>query len=330
MKTMRQLFILLSLVFMTTGYAFSQIGGYYNKAVDLGDTVIIKLQTTEGETEWQKSYDKANWEVMAGVADEFMFIADQTTYFRVKTSIGNCNPYYSDSVSVTVAGEVTDIDGNTYKTIQIGDQVWMAENLRVTHFPDGSAIPLAEHDSSWAYIGTDMAYCWYDNDSAAYAAQYGAIYNWEAAMQNNASSDAIPSGVQGVCPDGWHLPSDQEWQLLEQTIGISAEEAALENWNGTNEGAKLAFQSYLWKKGALTSDEAFGTSGFNALPAGDRTWDDESIFFGIGLYGTWWSSTYFSNKKDNIWTRYIQFDRKDIRRGGTWKWNGNSVRCVKN
>ncbi len=329
MKTMRKILVILCLLFLIAGNTFSQVGGFYNSAVDLGDTVIIKLETKEGTIEWQKSYDKINWTAIVGIEDEFEFVADQTTYFRVKTSIGNCNPYYSDSISVTVYGEMHDIDGNTYKTIQIGDQVWMAENLRVTHFADGNPIVLAEHDSSWAYIGTDMAYCWYNNDSTTYATT-GALYNWSAAMYGANSSELVPSGVQGVCPDGWHLPSDMEWQILDQTLGVPSNEISREDWIGSNEGAKMANSSHLWKKGSLIASSEFGTSGFNAKPTGDRTWDDESIFFGFGIYGTWWSATWFTSKRDNIWTRYLQFDRQNIRRGGTWKWNGNSIRCVKN
>lgn len=325
---MRKIIIMLILFVVTTGYVSAQVDGFVNKAVEEGETVVLKLASTEGNIEWQKSYDKETWETMSDVGDEFTFVADQTTYFRVVTSIGNCNPYISDSVSVTVYETVADIDGNIYKTIQVGDQIWMAENLRVTHYPDGKPIFQATEDSSWAYTDS-MAYCWYNNDSLTYAETNGAYYNWAAAMYGSPSSILIPSEVQGVCPDGWHLPSDAEWQELDMVLGMSDVDAATESWNGTNEGAKLAGSSHLWNKGSLKLDSQFGTSGFNGLPTGDRTWDDGSIFYGMGVFGTWWSATSLNNSRDNIITRYIQFDRLQVRRGGTWKWNGNSVRCVK-
>ncbi|MFB6318096.1 fibrobacter succinogenes major paralogous domain-containing protein [Saccharicrinis sp. FJH54] len=324
---MKKISIILFLITIIAAYSEAQIDGYKNRAVNQNETVTIKLDGTEGTIVWEKSIDKLTWEVIENVTDQLDFVADQTTYFRVISTVEGCYPDTSDLGSVTVYGEMSDIDGNMYKTIQIGDQVWMAENLRVTHYPDGQPIFKGVADSSWAYTDS-LAFCWYNNDSAAYAVSHGALYNWGAAMNGSFTSSEVPSGVQGVCPDGWHLPSDMEWQILEQSLGMSSAESGETGWNGTNEGAKLAGKSHLWAQGVLISDEQFGESGFNGLPTGDRTWDDESIFYGDGIFGTWWTSTRL--KSDNTWSRYIQFDRMEIRRAGTWKWNGNSVRCVKN
>lgn len=112
---------------------------------------------------------------------------------------------------------VTDIDGNIYNTVTIGEQVWMKENLRAIHYSDGTPIPLVEDSLQWANLGnnnTDKGRCWVLNDSITYAVQYGSLYTWAAAMNGVESSDSNPSGVQGACPTGWHLPSEDEWQEL--------------------------------------------------------------------------------------------------------------------
>ena len=100
---------------------------------------------------------------------------------------------------------VTDIDGNVYKTVKLGNQVWMAENLRTTRYADGRKIPLGTTESF------DVAYRYYPDDNSANVADYGYLYNWPAVMNGSASSSANPSGVQGICPDGWHVPSNAEW-----------------------------------------------------------------------------------------------------------------------
>ncbi len=119
---------------------------------------------------------------------------------------------------------VADYDGNTYKTIKIGKQWWMAENLKVTHYDDGTAISLVTSDTAWASLGnnsTDKAYCYHSNNENGEKDTYGALYTWAAAMNGAGSSSANPSGTQGVCPTGWHLPSDKEWKQLEMYLGMT-------------------------------------------------------------------------------------------------------------
>lgn len=314
------------LLFVVSCLSHAQIAGKLNKAVSINDTVIIRLLGNVGETEWQKSSDSIHWDIITAEPNgEFTFVADQTTFFRIVTTVEGCAPYISDMGSVSVYGEMSDIDGNVYKTIQIGQQIWMAENLRVTHYPNGMSIYKQTVDNLWWYTDS-LAFCWYNNDSVTYANSHGALYNWAAAMKGQTSTADVPSGVQGVCPDGWHLPSDIEWQILEKSLGMSSELASQDGWHGTNEGAKLAGKKHTWDSGVLTSDEQFGESGFIGLPTGDRSWD-EGIYYGDGIFGTWWSATL--GKSDNVWTRYIQFDQLQIRRRYTYMWNGNSVRCVK-
>ena len=173
---------------------------------------------------------------------------------------------------ITTTGEtVSDIDGNTYKALQIGDQTWMAENLRVTHYPNGNSVPLVTDNAEWGNLednNIDDAYSFYEDITSDEIETYGALYTWSAAMGDNPdSSEGI---VQGVCPDGWHLPSDEEWKELEIELGMSQSHANYEGFRGTNEGSKLATNRTLWFSDDLIDDFEFGISGFAALPAGLR------------------------------------------------------------
>lgn len=140
------------------------------------------------------------------------------------------------------SNNLKDIDGNHYKTIIIGDQIWMAENLRSTRYADGTSIPNITDNTEWGKLGDndfDRGWCWYLNNDT-YAVTKGAIYTW-AAASNGEASNQNPSGVQGVCPEGWHLPARAEWVELINYIsdkGFEGKEgSALKsatNWNGTD------------------------------------------------------------------------------------------------
>jgi uncharacterized protein (TIGR02145 family) len=227
---------------------------------------------------------------------------------------------YSDSSRIIfnpdlTYGTLTDIDGNSYKTIQIGTQVWMAENLRTTHYSDGTTIPLVTGDDSWSALTyNDKAFCWFNNDSASNAITYGALYTWTAAMNGAVSSSSSPSGIQGVCPSGWHLPSDNEWTILTDYLG------------GLDvAGTKLKETDTLhWRS---PNTVATNESGFTALPGGHRSYD--AIWWDIRDLGFWWSSTeedYYSR-----WYRVIvstESTAEMYRRTSLYQ-DGFSVRCVK-
>jgi len=197
-------------------------------------------------------------------------------------------------------------DGQEYEWVRIGDQVWMAENLNYDQNSYGN---------DWCY----------DNDSS-YCDKYGRLYDWEAVMQGESSSDKNPSGVQGVCPDGWHVPSDEEWKELEMELGMSHTEADDAGYRGTNEGSKLAGNASLWKDDDLTNNSEFGSSGFKALPGG---YCHNFVGFSfIGNYGNWWSSTKGSSK--SVWYRSLYYSGSDIFRNHITNLDfGFSVRCVR-
>ncbi len=221
-----------------------------------------------------------------------------------------------DMLSVANQG-VTDYDGNHYNAVLIGNQVWMAENLKVTHYPDGTAIPLVTDNTAWENLGdnnTEDAYCYYNNNAGGEADTYGALYTWAAAMGDNAvSSSTNPSGVQGVCPDGWHLPSDAEWTELTDYLGGTSvaggklKETGTTHWNSPNTGAT-------------------NESGFSALPGGYRYYSDGGSYY-MGDYGDWWSATEYSSSY--AWSRsFYRGDATSPQYNGS-KSNGFSVRCVR-
>jgi len=203
-----------------------------------------------------------------------------------------------------------DIDGNVYRTVQIGEQTWMAENLRVSRYADGSELPYVTDQPTWGGLyKTEKAFCAYAYDSANFDI-YGALYTWAGAMNGAASSDSNPSGVQGACPDGWHLP-----MTLDQADSLQ--------WRGAGYGAMLKDTSGLWKEPNLANN----ASGFSALPAGRVNTAGTPVNKTLECY--FWSSTDWSMDGE-IWYRYLKFERDEIYRyTGFYVMEGYSVRCVK-
>lgn len=196
-------------------------------------------------------------------------------------------------------GTITDIDGNAYKTIQIGTHTWMAENLKTTKFKDGSAITSVTDAGPWINLSTP-AYCWYNNDAATNKASYGALYNWYAINTGN------------LCLTGWHVPTDAEWTRLttymggETVAGGKLKETGTGHWFNPNTGAT-------------------NETGFTALPGGYRD-GYNGIFEAIEDRGIWWSSVEYQNGA-MIWS--IRYDSSTGGRGDGGKQDGFSVRCVK-
>jgi uncharacterized protein (TIGR02145 family) len=226
--------------------------------------------------------------------------------------------YISDSATIK------DIDNNSYKAVKIGNQWWMAENLKVTRYADGTAIPLVEDSAAWVALGyTDQAYCWYDN-STSNRDTYGGLYTWAAAMNGAESSGVNPSGVQGACPNGWHLPSDAEWMELEIHLGMDQANADDWGWRGTDEGGKMKeVGTSHWNS---PNTGATNESRFSAIPVGFR--DSElGGFLEEGNYATFWSAT--EAGESISWYRSLFYDRADVDRNNAEMNIGLSVRCVK-
>ena len=199
-------------------------------------------------------------------------------------------------------GTVTDIDGNTYNIVNIGTQTWMAENLKVTKFPNGTAIPLIIDSTAWANLGdNDYAYCYYDN-TAANRDTYGALYTYAAAKD--------------ACPTGWHLPSDAEWTELETYISNDGH-------SGT-EGTALKSTTG-WNSSGSRSGNGTDNYGFAALPGGYRR--NDGTFLIIGRYGLWWSST--ESSSSYAYYRSLDYNISNVYRNNHLKSRGYSVRCTR-
>jgi uncharacterized protein (TIGR02145 family) len=194
-------------------------------------------------------------------------------------------------------GHMIDIDGNIYPTVKIGDQEWMAENLKVTHYRNGDPIPNVTVGADWAALTTG-ARCFYDNDSATNNPVYGSMYNWYAVGDS-----------RNLCSAGWHVPSDAEWITL--TTYLGGESVA---------GTKTkAFR--LWNPVYITTN----TSGFSGLPGGDRHFL-HGDFETIGHYGYWWSSTEAGSM---AFCRQFLYNYAGTFRMGLTKSSGFSVRCMR-
>lgn len=268
------------------------------------------------EYEWDTSEEELGEYAISGVAkdDEDTYHADHITV--VVDVPGGLNPDLT-------YGTLSDIDGNSYGSIEIGDQVWMAENLRVTHYADGSAIPQVSDDSEWAaLLSTSKAYSWYDN-AIEYGDTCGTLYTWAAAMNGAAGNDLLPSGVQGVCPDGWHIPSDGEWKALEMFLGMSQEEADNHEWRGSDEGGQLKETGFShWE---MPNTGALNSSGFTAVPGGFRS--TKGTFHSLGDYALYWTSSEDS-ETNNAWYRTLNYIKEVVYRNSNYKNQGFSVRCV--
>ncbi|HDS01520.1 MAG TPA: hypothetical protein ENO07_05815, partial [candidate division Zixibacteria bacterium] len=181
---------------------------------------------------------------------------------------------------------VTDIDGNVYQTVLIGDQCWMMENLKVTHYRNGDPIPEVTDGGSWGMLSTG-AYCNYDNNES-YVAVYGRLYNWYAAADS-----------RNIAPDGWHVPSDAEWKQLEMYLGMSQADADATGWRGTDEGGKLKeADTTHWQS---PNNGATNESGFTALPGGYRSSSGRFYFEHFDAF--FWTQTDYDIL--TVWYRYL-------------------------
>ena len=207
---------------------------------------------------------------------------------------------------------VTDArDGNHYNAVRIGTRIWMSENLKylpsVDFITNGSTTD--PHYYVYGYNGIVVA----DAKATADYSTYGVLYNWPAAMNGESSSSSNPSGIQGVCPVGWHLPSNAEWtELIDYLGGASVaggklKEAGTDHWSNPNTGAT-------------------NESGFTALPGGERRASTVSTVF-KKEFGFWWSTTEISS--DYVYHVYMRYDDSNAYTSIMTKNDGYSVRCVK-
>ncbi|MBN1543720.1 hypothetical protein JW992_16375, partial [candidate division KSB1 bacterium] len=239
-----------------------------------------------------------------------------TYYWRVRAgdAAGNWGSW-SDIWQFTIPTKpvVRDIDGNVYAVVKIGDQWWMAENLRVTHYRNGDVIPHITDDNEWANAFSD-AYCTLDNDEA-HALTYGHLYKWYTIFDE-----------RGLAPAGWHVPSDEEWKALEIALGMDPSETDREGWRGQDEGGKLKLPgTEYWN---APNAGATNESGFCALPGGLRS----KAFSNTGDCAYFWTSSLTSWSPvwyRIVWARLLHTRNTNMCRIDCRGQEGLSVRCVR-
>ena len=258
-----------------------------------------------------------------------------TIYYARAYATNSAGTAYGNEVSFTTIGggtpqggqpcpgheTVTDYDDNTYNTVKIGDQCWMKENLRVTHYADGSAISAGDSNTS----NTVPYYYDYSSSNIPLAAR-GYLYNWPAAMHGAVSSNSDTINVQGICPNGWHLPSDAEWTQLTNYVGNQSEYqcggssdniakalASTEGWNNNDNNCAVG-----------SNQMVNNATGFSAVPAGAC---DGSSFYRAGYDAYLWSSSEIGSGL--AWFRGLSNDNAYVYWGSYDEPIGFSVRCLR-
>ncbi len=194
--------------------------------------------------------------------------------------------------------ELTDSEGNSYDAVRIGNQIWMAENLKTAQYNDGTDIPLISDYKAWSELASP-GYCWYRNNNGSYKADYGALYN----------GYSVSTGK--LCPVGWHVPSIEDWMILisfagENLAGGSLKEIGTKFWMSPNKGAT-------------------NESGFTALPGGSR--GGYGTYFDEGLRGHWWSIS--EGDKLSLYNITLASTDSKVSVSSDNKKSGLSVRCIK-
>jgi uncharacterized protein (TIGR02145 family) len=266
---------------------------------DKGSVIIFRGVCWGTENNPTTSNNKTiNGTGVGNFTSKLIGLASNTTYYLRAYATNSAGTGYGNELSFKT-NIITDIDGNIYNAVTIGSQIWMKENLKTTHYNDGTAIPLVTDNNAWINVRSP-AYCWQSNDSATYKATYGALYNGYTALTGK------------LCPVGWHVPSNDEWIILSDfTGGLSGggklKEAGTSHWVSPNTGAT-------------------NETGFTALPGGHRDGGDGSYTL-VGFHGAWWTTTesgIVSAKMPNLFS-----GSGDLTLGGGPKPHGASVRCVK-
>lgn len=275
---------------INTNYLATTVAFDYGMTEAYGNTIIVALGNIT---------DNASINVTAILSG----LNSGTLYhFRIRAENDLGTTYGSDFAFTTL---VIDMDGNIYKIVTIGTQVWMAENLKTTKYSNGDEIPDEIEGTEWLNLKTG-AYCWYNNSENTYKNTFGALYNWYAVHDS-----------RNLCPTGWHIPSENEWAILttylggESVAGGKLKETGTNHWQSPNTGAT-------------------NETGFSALAGGYRYYEmmgGIELFYGFGSYGCWWAITDYSS--EFAWYQTLSYNSNDAFQSNDWKSNGFSVRCLR-
>lgn len=269
---------------------------YASKLLSIGNdltTIVMKKLEFSNITEPEMFFrsSKSTVQMQYNDGETLLFKGYSDNHTRVLTLL----PGQSQTVNFPFVS-CTDIDGNDYAVVSIGAQTFMAENLRTTRLNDGTLIPYEKDYATWGST-TLPAYCWYDTTQSSYI-DYGILYNWFAVETGN------------LCPTGWHVPSNSEWNDLinylwpQSEAGGRLKETGTTHWNTPNTGAS-------------------NNTGFTGLPGGSRY--GTGAFIGVGNNGWWWAS---SNNGIYGHDLGLIYDSSNVSTGSTSVNAGLSVRCV--
>jgi len=310
----------------SAGFKGSMINEGTDTVIAFGFCWSTKAQPTFDDNKIVPQYMKTGNTTNGTFQGEILGLSPGATYYVKAYSITVENKIYGKEESFTTKPatahttfnpdlnyeSVSDIDGNTYKTIKIGTQEWLAENLKTTRLNDGSSIPQISENNKWSNMSSS-GYSWYNNNEAVFKNIYGGYYNWYA----------VNTGK--LCPSGWHVPTDDDWIEFKSFLGMTQEQIEVEYIPETTAGNKIKETGTInWVE---ENSAATNESGFTALPGGWRTYlgsfDDE------GGGGGWWSASVLA-QYNVVLSHWVAFFTPAIYRSFLPSKNfGLNVRCVK-
>jgi len=307
---------LATVTIITITSSTANFGG--NITSDGGETVTASgVCWSTSQTPTVSDNTTNDWDGTDNFTSKISGLTPETIYYVRTYAINSVGTGYGSTISFTTfemgKGTVTDIDGNLYKVVKIGNQWWMAENLKVTHYRNGATIPNVTDDTEWSNRETG-SYCNYGNNTN-FVNTYGRLYNWYAVDDS-----------RDIAPKGWHVPVDEEWKELEIFLGMGSGEVNIRGWRGTDEGGKM-------KESGTThwispNTGATNETGFTALPGGGRSSMEnfEGDFVNNTLQASFWSSS--DESSSQAWFRYLSYTHSDVRMNSISKRQGFSIRCV--
>ena len=285
---------------------------------NVGTDGALNLSTTTGTGDCEQAVNFCDLQnVYNNILAKFQDLNDQID--DLLDSIKDLNKELNtpkDGEACPTTPTVSDYNGHTYNTVKIGNQCWMKESLRSTAYADGTTIPMY----SGSTYKEDKSYAgYYPNNSINVGNQYGYLYNWFAVMRggtNPTSSNNKPSGVQGICPNGWHVPSYAEWSELETYV----------NTKYGNYSHELAANNNLWTVGGNSPDNTWNKLGFSGIPLGEINGTGTAGVLEYGEYAAFWSSTLYGSDEpycpyiaSALYADYTSYDY----------YYGQQVRCVR-
>lgn len=284
-----------------------------------GESIQFTDQSINSPTSWAWDFGDGSTSTSQNPSHTYTTAGTYEVTLTVTNSAGSDSETKTGYITVNTSGggggTVTDIEGNVYKTVTIGTQEWMAENLKTTKYNDGTSIPLVTDNTEWSNL-TTPGYCYYNNDATTYKNTYGALYNWYTVNTDK------------LCPAGWHVPTDAEWTELENYLIANGY-----NYDGTTSGNKIGkslASTSGWNSssdvGDVGNDQASNNStGFSVFPGGYRS--DTGTFRSVGIYGYWWSST--ESSSTSAYLRSLGYNYSLLERYYFYKAHGFSVRCLR-